>query len=254
MSAKATFWAWDLPLDNSTQKLVLLKLADSANDDGVCWPSHTTIAAHTGLSRSTVLRTIKTLESMGLVSHENRFRNNEQTSNLYTLDLRCSTVTHPPCQSATPPVAQCHTESTNESKRESKVIKDIVQKDLHDEAFDYFWSNMQLRKVNKKKAKSSFKSAYSNFPKSLSVTTPGDLAFVLISDINERFKLGQRGIDGMHPTTYLNGERWNDEKVIEIQKGGNNTFSITNALEKMASGYRNELDDFEQTNQIEFKG
>ena len=43
-------WAWQQEVDDPSAKLVLVKLADSANDDGVCWPSHRKLARDCGLS------------------------------------------------------------------------------------------------------------------------------------------------------------------------------------------------------------
>ena len=37
MSVKCSTWAWGLAISNSSRKLVLLALADRANDDGECW-------------------------------------------------------------------------------------------------------------------------------------------------------------------------------------------------------------------------
>ncbi len=60
----AQVWALDLP---STTKLVLLKLADNANDEGICWPSMNTVAKYTGISRRAVITHIKKLEELGLI-------------------------------------------------------------------------------------------------------------------------------------------------------------------------------------------
>ena len=40
--------AWRIKLDNSGLKLVLLALADMANDAGECWPSRGTLAEMCG--------------------------------------------------------------------------------------------------------------------------------------------------------------------------------------------------------------
>lgn len=58
--------AWGVSLPPST-KLLLVALADFADDSGVCWPSVDTLAARTGLGRSTVLRHIASLDSSGLL-------------------------------------------------------------------------------------------------------------------------------------------------------------------------------------------
>jgi len=53
MSIVATNWAWGQQL-TPTVKFVLLALADSADDHGVCWPSVQTVARKCGVSSRTV--------------------------------------------------------------------------------------------------------------------------------------------------------------------------------------------------------
>lgn len=73
-----------------------------------------------------------------------------------------------------------------------------------DEAFEIFW-NAGMRKINKKKARSIFaKIAKDQQP-------PNQFAMMLAGDIELRLVCSQFGFDKMHPTTYLNGERWEDE-------------------------------------------
>lgn len=67
MSARATFWAWEQQTAKPTAKLVLLKLADNANDDGLSWPGKAYLARHTGLSETSVKAALKLLETDGLV-------------------------------------------------------------------------------------------------------------------------------------------------------------------------------------------
>jgi hypothetical protein len=58
-------WKWDAPDPHS--KLVLLKLADNADDDGRCWPSLQRIERETGLSHSTVCDRLRKLEEAGVI-------------------------------------------------------------------------------------------------------------------------------------------------------------------------------------------
>lgn len=55
---------------NSTEKLLLLALADWANDEGLCWPSIDTLAHKTSLSRRSVQGTLRKIEGMGFVRRE----------------------------------------------------------------------------------------------------------------------------------------------------------------------------------------
>lgn len=68
MSNRATTWAWDVEGLSPTQKLVLVKLADNANDDGYCWPSRRYLMKHTCLSDGAVKNAVRELERRGLIS------------------------------------------------------------------------------------------------------------------------------------------------------------------------------------------
>lgn len=67
MSIKAINWAWKQSLPPG-QKLVLIRLADRADDNGECWPSQKSIAEDTGQNERTVRRIVKQLESRGLLT------------------------------------------------------------------------------------------------------------------------------------------------------------------------------------------
>lgn len=71
---------------NASRKLVLIKLADNANDNGICWPSIKHIADQCEMSTRTVQRHLKDLSDAGFIHVEERRRNNfVNQSNLYTL-------------------------------------------------------------------------------------------------------------------------------------------------------------------------
>ena len=78
-------WAWATPLP-PTPKLVLMALADIADDHGVCWPSHRTLALKCTLSDRTVRRTLGKLHALKLLIVEPRMRKNgSSASNCYRL-------------------------------------------------------------------------------------------------------------------------------------------------------------------------
>lgn len=62
-----------------TLKLLLLALADNADDDGLCWPSIDTIARKCCTDRRNVFRQLGELEALGQISREQRSGH----SNLY---------------------------------------------------------------------------------------------------------------------------------------------------------------------------
>lgn len=72
---------------NPLRKLVLIKLADQANDQGECWPSFAHIADQCEMSRRSVIGHIKALEGMGFLTTERRAGEKGNSSNVYHLHI-----------------------------------------------------------------------------------------------------------------------------------------------------------------------
>lgn len=72
---------------NPARKLVLLKLADNANDDGVCFPSYQYIADKCEMSKRSAISHIDDLIKMGLVTKKARKNKDGSSTNLYLLHL-----------------------------------------------------------------------------------------------------------------------------------------------------------------------
>src|SRR5665213_2311362 len=87
MSIRVSHWAWSVALP-PTSKLLLMALADIADDVGACWPSHPALAAKCNLSDRTVRRVLILLQTQQLVFIEPRFKTNgSRTSNRYRLAI-----------------------------------------------------------------------------------------------------------------------------------------------------------------------
>ncbi|MCX8976538.1 helix-turn-helix domain-containing protein [Citrobacter portucalensis] len=87
--------AMSIKVGNPLRKLVLIKLADNANDKGECWPSYQHIADHCECSKTAVRNHIDALEEMGLLKRENRIgvaNGKGNTSNVYYLNLDATPV------------------------------------------------------------------------------------------------------------------------------------------------------------------
>ena len=65
MSVKATSWVWHESRCEGPDRLVLLALADFADEHGRCFGSWGTLEQKTRLSRSTIIRSLKRLEASG---------------------------------------------------------------------------------------------------------------------------------------------------------------------------------------------
>ena len=87
MSMYLTAAAFKLEVGNGLRKLVLLKLADNANDNGECFPSIKHIAKECEMGRTTVKSHIKALEELGFIYKIERKIGNINTSNLYRMNF-----------------------------------------------------------------------------------------------------------------------------------------------------------------------
>lgn len=90
MSVHYSSAVWCAKIPDPIAKLVLLKLADNANDAGKSWPSIAKISEETGLCRRTVQAKIRLLEGWKLVN-SNRGLNKCD----YTLDMEKLNAFHP---------------------------------------------------------------------------------------------------------------------------------------------------------------
>ncbi len=73
MSYHLAAWAMDVDVP-PREKLMLILIASHANDEGECFPSQTTLAYRSGLSRRTVLRSLAELEERGVITRRQRRR------------------------------------------------------------------------------------------------------------------------------------------------------------------------------------
>ncbi|HHF5159193.1 TPA: helix-turn-helix domain-containing protein [Haemophilus influenzae] len=87
MSMRLMVQAMNCKVGNPARKLVLLKLADNANDDGICFPSYQYITDKCEMTRRSAISHIEYLIKMGLVSKKERKNKDGSISNLYFLHL-----------------------------------------------------------------------------------------------------------------------------------------------------------------------
>lgn len=95
MSLMLMVKALQTKVGNPLRKLVLIKLADNANDKGECWPSYQHIADQCEISRRSVINHIKALEDDGLLIKQSRpgtFKAN--ASNIYIINLDGAAPAH----------------------------------------------------------------------------------------------------------------------------------------------------------------
>ncbi|SHH41080.1 helix-turn-helix domain-containing protein [Bradyrhizobium erythrophlei] len=89
MSWRATAWAIGQITGKAGRKLLLLALANYADEDGICWPSQATLARDTEQSVDTVQRQIVVLEELTLLKRERMPKRRGQWQGyLYKLPLQ----------------------------------------------------------------------------------------------------------------------------------------------------------------------
>lgn len=87
MSMSLMVKAMGMKVGNPLRKLVLLKLADNASDQGECWPSYQHIADQCEISKRSVMNHIDALCECGLIKKELRAGPKGNSSNIYRLDF-----------------------------------------------------------------------------------------------------------------------------------------------------------------------
>lgn len=89
MSFKLVAQVMDIKVGSPLRKMILIKLADQANDSGVCWPSYDSIAKTCEISKRSVITHIQKLEQQGFLHIEKRYNTEagKNFSNKYHLTL-----------------------------------------------------------------------------------------------------------------------------------------------------------------------
>ena len=210
MSMELMIKAMKTKVGNPLRKLVLVKLADNASDQGECWPSYQHIADQCEIDRSTVRKHIKQLQTQGLLRIENREGPKGNSSNLYFLTLEgVGQNSTPVGQESTgvgaQPTGGVGPESTRTSHYSEPVIepKPLCIPDPM-EGFDQFWK-LYPKKKSLKDAKKAWAKLKPN----------PELHQTLITALGKQRLQHDWIKDGGQyvplASSWLNGEKWEDE-------------------------------------------
>jgi hypothetical protein len=259
VSVQALSCAMSIRGVSASEKLLLLVLANYADDKMMCWPSHKRIAEDTSLSQRTILSLLKGLEARGVITRSERHRHDgSRSSDIITLHLGGETAagggeTISPrgetiaggvgksFQGGGEMVSPLTTfEPSLNHQEEPKKIS--VKGD--DAGFERFWVEYP-RKVAKPEARKAFAKAWRKLPTGNEVET-------LIGAL-ERAKAAWTDPQFIpHPATWLNGERWQDEPstVIPMRRHdqphhNNRPTSRQDRLDRMLAGAMAAVDERE---------
>ena len=232
MSMNLMAKAMNIKVGNPLRKLVLIKLADNANDNGECWPSYQHVADQCEVSRSTVKSHIRALEEMGLLKREFRRKGELNQSNVFYLTLDNAQQIQPESGGARAAPRTYHSfEPVNEPKNimfehvRTECEKTPDRHEETDKAFEEIFWCAGMRKAGKKNAASAFRTQFREWRKTTRGTA-SEFATMLAEDIACR-NGKQFGFDRLLPSSYLNGQRWNDEKPETIQPQSKPSSAIT---------------------------
>ncbi|EMK9365938.1 helix-turn-helix domain-containing protein [Escherichia coli] len=232
MSMNLMAKAMNIKVGNPLRKLVLIKLADNANDNGECWPSYQHVADQCEVSRSTVKSHIRALEEMGFLKREFRRKGELNQSNVFYLTLDNAQQIQPESGGAGAAPRTYHSfEPVNEPKNimfehvRTECEKTPDRHEETDKAFEEIFWCAGMRKAGKKNAASAFRTQFREWRKTTRGTA-SEFATMLAEDIACR-NGKQFGFDRLLPSSYLNGQRWNDEKPETIQPQSKPSSAIT---------------------------
>jgi DNA-binding transcriptional MocR family regulator len=205
-----------IPTGSAYNKVTLLILADHYNQETqLCCPSVRRVAKMGDMSESTVKRSLKQLEKDGLIEIVHRVRDDGgMMSNQYQLTPRFGypenyirdefdIVNWNPSPENPPPV---HREPSTRpdgptNNLEYNLEKKPIGQNAPDGLFDQFWKvyPKKVKKVSARKAWNKHKL--------------DSLVDALVADVKNRKANCRQWKDGYipDPTTYINGERWEDE-------------------------------------------
>lgn len=110
MSVEALSWAFQQEITPAAKKLVLIALANRADEDGYCFPGYNRLASQCSMARRTVIYHINSLLNDGIIEKQSRSRDNgSDTSNLYRImaGVGCKSRTPPGANFAPPECKPC---------------------------------------------------------------------------------------------------------------------------------------------------
>lgn len=218
MSFEAMSWAVKQATANAGQKLVLLLLANHTNGHtGQCNPSQQLLANECSMGLSTLRRHLIELQEARYISVVHQYADNMKRPSQYIVNFKQSSLDSssqlwtndhpnrmdPPSESdgPLPPNRMIETGIRN-SNRNNTVSSST------DDLFDMFWSAYP-RKTNKGFAKKVFQK----------LKVDKTLLEKMVVALGQQKKSDQWKNPQYipHPSTWLNGERWEDELITTAQ-------------------------------------
>jgi hypothetical protein len=225
MSIEATVWALKhAPVPDAIAHLVLIGLADHAAADGTCaWPSVTTLAGYARCSERSVQRKLRDLEALGVILQGNQQIVNhlrpDRRPTVWDLPIHGVTERHPAqrgdrtgTDGVTDRAERGDTEGANGVTLLSpepyinhpEPSEGTVQPAGPADRFQEFWDA-----YGKKKSRGQ---AITAWKRALKKAEAEVIIAAALAHAEWHVKAGTEAQFIPHPATWLNGERWADER------------------------------------------
>ena len=227
MSIHVMSMVWRHGPEDRGELLVLLALADFADDDGYCWPAMQTIADRARMTDRGVRKIVRRLEESGWLSV--RKGGGRGGSNGYHIARHPPVNPEPETGNTVPPEPETGNTSAETrngsaetrnggSAKPSRTIKEPSSISVD---FASFWDAVP-RKVGKGAARKAYERALKKTDAATLFSAMRDYAASRAGE-DERYTV--------HPATWLNQERWNDEPPNRTSQ----TRTILTAAERIAA-------------------
>ena len=230
MSIQAVSWVLDHSVTVKLERLVLISLANHANEAGECWPSIKRIASEAGTSPLQARRTLIALEEGNHIARRLNAAPdvripNDKRPNLYRIldggarevppwwnDSAQSAESSAQSDTAGVPTASERGRATSTPNHHGSIIDPSVEPSLldadapSDDSFETFW-----RAYPRKVGKPAARKAWGKAVKAAAKQRP-DYAVASIVDAAIRYREdpNRQDIYTPYPQKWLNEERWND--------------------------------------------
>lgn len=230
--------AMKIKVGNPLRKLVLLKLADNASDQGECWPSYQHIAEQCEIARSTVKVHIRELEKSGLLRREFRRNGELNQSNVFHLTLDGGAADDRGGAAGNPPgAADARGGGAAENPRTSHSFEPVKEPKpmctSSTDGFEKFWKLYPKKKSRKDALKAWNK-----------LNPDADQQVVMITALAKHCaSLDWIKANGQYipnAATWLNGERWHD--ALQPATGATQGSAFTNLPNHTPDMYQESTD------------
>jgi len=195
----ALAWASKTRVERASEKLILIALCDRHNDEtGFAYPSINWLCEFSSLNRKTVISALDRLEACGLIADSGRRVGSTRQVKVYTINVGKESQNRNGSENGREEYRKRDTEPVSNPSSEAKASSESFKP----AEFEEFW-----KVYPHKRAKGAARKAYAKARKATDHAT-------LVAAVSAQISWGVWADPeySPHAATWLNAERWNDER------------------------------------------